>query len=133
MTAVIIVESIIAILSVIGLLWIGIFIGREFGSLEKFILYFFGKMEKQLGGYDPTAKVATIMNAGHYESLDTYTIKGKQCFAVLLPKDCNDFNWIIGQFIIIDNSGYKVLGVDRKAHSPPWHKGEAVGFMVEPV
>ena len=37
---VIVVESIIVVVSVIGLLWCGVFIGREFGSFERFVMWF---------------------------------------------------------------------------------------------
>lgn len=43
-----IIECIIGMGGVIILLWIGIFIGREFGNFEKFVLYFLKKLEKQL-------------------------------------------------------------------------------------
>ena len=33
-------EIIVVIASVIGLMWAGIFIGREFGTFEKFVLWF---------------------------------------------------------------------------------------------
>jgi hypothetical protein len=42
----IVIEVILTMASVIALLWIGIFIGREFGTFEKFILWFL----KRIGG-----------------------------------------------------------------------------------
>jgi len=33
-------EAAISILSFIGLLWAGIFIGREFGTFEKFVIWY---------------------------------------------------------------------------------------------
>lgn len=43
-----IIECTVAILSVIALLEIGIFIGREFGTLEKFVLALLEKAKKRL-------------------------------------------------------------------------------------
>jgi hypothetical protein len=43
-----IIEIVVVILSVIGLLWVGIFIGREFGTLEKFIVWYI----KHISGQD---------------------------------------------------------------------------------
>ncbi len=48
MSVIIIIESTIAILSVIGLVWCGIFIGREFGSFEKFVIYFVTRLTESL-------------------------------------------------------------------------------------
>ena len=45
-----IIEMIVVIISVIGLLLMGIFIGREFGTLEKFILIFLKKIKDKLEG-----------------------------------------------------------------------------------
>ena len=44
----IIVEYLIMILSVIGLLWAGIFIGREFGTFENFAVWYI----KHISGTD---------------------------------------------------------------------------------
>ena len=43
-----IIEIIVVPISVIMLLWFGIFIGREFGTLEKFILIFLKKIKDKL-------------------------------------------------------------------------------------
>lgn len=39
MTIEMIFEIVVGVLSVIGLLWAGVFIGREFGTFEKFIIW----------------------------------------------------------------------------------------------
>lgn len=43
-----VIEAAIVVPCVIGLVYSGIFIGREFGSFEKFLLFFLERMEKSL-------------------------------------------------------------------------------------
>lgn len=43
-----IIECMIAIFSVPFFIWVGIFIGREFGSFEKFIIYLLNKFADNL-------------------------------------------------------------------------------------
>jgi hypothetical protein len=52
MTAESIFEIVVVIVSVIGLLWVGIFIGREFGTLEKFLLWFITRDKRILPPYE---------------------------------------------------------------------------------
>ena len=33
--------------------------------------------------------------------------------------------------IIIDRKWYKVLGVDKYMHCPPWYRGEPIGLLVK--
>lgn len=50
MTIEMIFEIIVGVSSVIGLLWAGIIIGREFGTFEKFVVWYI----KHLAGNDKT-------------------------------------------------------------------------------
>lgn len=43
-----IIESIVGVCSVIVLLWLGILIGREFGTFEKFVLTFLEELKRRL-------------------------------------------------------------------------------------
>ena len=43
-----VIECIVVVLCVIGLLWCGIFIGREFGSFEAFVLAFLKTLESRV-------------------------------------------------------------------------------------
>lgn len=45
-----ILETIVVVASVIGLVWAGIQIGREFGTFEKFAIALLYKAEKALNG-----------------------------------------------------------------------------------
>ncbi len=68
-----------------------------------------------------------------FNSLGNYKVNNKQVFTVNNPKECNDFDWLNGQVVIIDNNHYKVTSIEMYAHAPPWHPGEKIGLMVSPL
>ena len=65
------------------------------------------------------------------KSTGKFRIPGRgYVYTILNPIECNDFAHIIGQFVLIDGMKFKVLGVERFAHMPPWHVGESLGLLV---
>jgi len=45
-----IIEIIISVTCVIGYLWVGIYIGRTFGTFDKFVLAILDKLQEKMGG-----------------------------------------------------------------------------------
>ena len=68
-----------------------------------------------------------------FNSLGNYKVNNKQVFTVNNPKECDDFDWLNGQMVAIDNNNYKITGIEIYAHAPPWRKGEKIGLMVSPM
>ena len=50
-------------------------------------------------------------------------------FAVKNPVECSDFSHLIGSVVEIDGVQYEVMGVEFKAHAPPWKEGEDIGLL----
>lgn len=67
-----------------------------------------------------------------FKSTGTYELKGRgHVFTAALDRDCQDFDWIVGQDVLIDGVSHRVSGVERFQHFPPWRKGEAIGLFVK--
>lgn len=52
---------------------------------------------------------------------------------VLNPSDCETFDHMTGQRVVIDGVTRYVCAVERFAHAPPYRAGEPIGLLVEPV
>jgi hypothetical protein len=66
-----------------------------------------------------------------FDSVDTFHISGRgKAFVVKCPINCLDFDWLIGHDAIIDGKTYKIVGVERFMHSPPWKKGEDISLLI---
>jgi hypothetical protein len=66
-----------------------------------------------------------------FNSLGTFYIAGRgKCFNVKLPITCIDFDWIINKKAKIDEEIHTIIGVEKRAHSPPWRTGEEVSLLV---
>ena len=52
-------------------------------------------------------------------------------FSVLLPFTCADFDWLMNREIEIDGEKHTIIGVEKRAHYPPWRTGEAVSLLVK--
>lgn len=66
-------------------------------------------------------------------SKDIYEIKGRKHFSVFCDQEYSSdkFKGLLGEKVLIDNKIYKVCGVERFCHMPPFVKGEAIGLLVE--
>lgn len=69
-----------------------------------------------------------------FRSKDQFFIKslGMWSFNVDNPKKCQDFSWLENQWVVIDEIKYKIYGVERYAHLPPFRKGEPISIVVYP-
>jgi hypothetical protein len=66
-----------------------------------------------------------------FNALDSFKVRGNDCFAVLNDRECHDFNHLIGHSAVINGELKQIIGVERCAHSPPWKKGEKIALMCE--
>lgn len=64
-------------------------------------------------------------------SSNHFVISYKDCYVVDNPMKCNDFEYLINQYVSINEKVRKVLGVESFMHSPPWQEGEVISLMVE--
>ncbi len=46
-------------------------------------------------------------------------------------RECHDFSHLIQNLVSVDGSLYRVKGVERLMHHPPWRKGEKIVLHVE--
>lgn len=53
--------------------------------------------------------------------------------SVQLDRDYQDFSSLIGAVVLLDGVPFKVRGVERFAHTPPWRTGEYVGLLADEV
>jgi hypothetical protein len=63
-------------------------------------------------------------------SQEIYMVGGKKYVVVENPKECENFDHIIGHNIEIDGIIEKVIGVERFCHCPPWSAGEKIGLLI---
>jgi len=54
--------------------------------------------------------------------------RGLKGVPVLLHKDMDNFDELIGDTVLVDGEEIYVVGVDRFAHAPPWKEGEAIAL-----
>ena len=66
-----------------------------------------------------------------FKSLVKFENERELVFTVANPSQCNDFRHLIGQEVEINGKLYKVNGVHRHLHAPPWREGESIGLLVE--
>lgn len=67
----------------------------------------------------------------NFKSEGQFTVTGRGiCHAVTNPRECYDFDHLIGAEVLIDGQLRKVLGVERFMHSAPWRAGEKIGLLV---
>ena len=70
-----------------------------------------------------------------FKSLDHIKIPNgrwiKDNFVVENPRNCDNFEWIIGKDVTIDGREYTVIDVERFAHAAPWKKGDKIGLLCE--
>lgn len=64
-------------------------------------------------------------------SLSSFPINGKQCYGVLNPERCNNFDHLIGQSVLIDQKPHTIIGVERFAHAPPYIAGEKIALQTD--
>lgn len=65
--------------------------------------------------------------------LETRLRDGHTFVVVENIRDCHDFAWLEGARVVIAGHPYKVLGVEKFLHSPPWIKGETIGLLIDPA
>jgi len=67
-----------------------------------------------------------------FESIsECFKITGKPGLGgvpVLLHKDMDNFDELIGDTVLVDDEEIFVIGVERFAHAPPWKEGEAIAL-----
>lgn len=69
-----------------------------------------------------------------FEHLGEFTCsRGRKTISVYNPEECHNFFHLDGSIVKIGDRLYKVKGVERFCHSPPWRKGEMIGLLVEDV
>lgn len=67
-----------------------------------------------------------------FDSIGVYEITGRgRVYTVELERDMKDVDVFVGREVLIDGRFWKVNGVERFAHAPPWRKGEPIGLKVE--
>ena len=68
-----------------------------------------------------------------FESIaDCFKITGKpdlKGVPVLLLKDMDNFDDLIGDTVLVDDEEIYVTSVERFAHAPPWKEGEVVALV----
>ena len=57
---------------------------------------------------------------------------GRRVFVVNNPKECSDWDWIIGKDVEVGGTRISVNNVEASAHTPPWRVGEYIGLVVAP-
>lgn len=69
-----------------------------------------------------------------FKSLDRYVLSEDRgtVFLVELYKDFGKFDELLGE-CLIDGKLYRVIGVERFMHMPPWHAGEQIGLLAKDV
>jgi len=68
-----------------------------------------------------------------FKSMSKYQIKGKDCYGVKNPIECNDFDHLVGVTVVIDGELKKVIGVESFCTAPPCRKDEKIGLMVKEI
>lgn len=60
--------------------------------------------------------------------------KGGTIFVVMNPKECTNFEHLlkIGKVWTIAGKTWRILGVERFAHAPPWTTNEPIGLECVP-
>lgn len=54
-------------------------------------------------------------------------------YVVKLDRETTDFSHLMGKRVLLDGKTFLVSGVERFAHSPPWHVGEKIGLLATEV
>ncbi len=66
-----------------------------------------------------------------FDSIGIFKVRDKKCFVVENPTECNDFNHLTNENVLIDSKTYYVIAVECFMHCPPWRKGEKISLMVD--
>lgn len=64
-----------------------------------------------------------------FKADSAWPINGCLAFTTKNPKECDDFDWLIGQEIEVDGKKVVVRDVERFMHMPPFKKGEIIGIL----
>lgn len=67
-----------------------------------------------------------------FTSIEKFDDSGDECFVIELDRNCENFNWLMTQRVIIDDVERLVIGItwqqpfDRVDSPGPWRKGDTV-------
>ena len=68
----------------------------------------------------------------HCDDKNIFKVHGRgNAYTVQNPKECNDFDYLMNQKILMNGRKRTVIGVDRFAHCPPWRKDELISLLLE--
>lgn len=87
---------------------------------------------QRCGDWRPVCKPSEAKQEPKYQSTDRFEIKGRgTVFSVVLDRDCENFDWLIGHKIILDGKEVEVAGVESYAIVPK-RKGSVIGLLIKP-
>lgn len=67
-----------------------------------------------------------------FNSTGVFYIVGRgKAYSVQLPFTCAAFDWILNRDVNIDGAMHKIIAIEKKAHNPPWRKGEEITLLVD--
>lgn len=68
-----------------------------------------------------------------FKSQGSYFVNNCRVFTVKNPKECYDFDWLIGKQVVIDKSSYIVIDIEKQAITTAIKKDELIGLMVKEI
>lgn len=64
-----------------------------------------------------------------FKSKTSYRLTAGKVFVVENPHQCNDFNHLLNQKVMVDGEEFIINGVEARMHGAPWKQGEDIGLM----
>jgi len=67
-----------------------------------------------------------------FNSTGVFYIVGRgKAYSIVLPFTCADFDWLMNREVEIDGQKHVIIGVEKRAHMPPFRKGEDISVLVD--